>query len=229
MNFTRFEQRTPFEDFNWNLEKTHVIRIDVKESYKVIEGSYEKILTEKELNKAARFFHISDSQSYIVRKYYLRLILSKILSIPPALLGFKYSANKKLTISGVEFNTSHSGNYALIAVSKNSIGIDIEKIDESFEFNWIANTCFSVEERKFMNSGNGLLNFYYLWTRKEAILKASGEGLTDSVILLNCLPNKVTRNALTYHLKTFVTDQQYIITIAAMSSTDELLYSDICG
>jgi 4'-phosphopantetheinyl transferase len=229
IDITALEKKVWFNGIDWNSEKTHIFRINVEESYSSIKDSYEEILSERELNKAHRFYHISDRKSYLVRKYYLRMILSKLLSVTPDMLVFKQTGNKKPTVTGLEFNSSHSGIYAVIAVSPSSIGIDIEKVNDSFDFKSIVDCCYDEEEQRFVNSGNASSNFYYLWTRKEALCKASAEGLTDALRLVNCLPDQVIRTQVRYRLMTSFLEQDYILTIAAKESSAEFKYWEICG
>jgi 4'-phosphopantetheinyl transferase len=229
MNITGLEPRLFLNGIDWNPEKTHIFKIDVEEGYRLIKDVYREILSTRELEKALRYFHISERKSYLVRKCYLRLILSNMLGTSPDLLEFKQFLNKKPSIQGLEFNSSHSGNYAVIAVGPSSIGIDIEQIDPDFDFKSIADCCFSEDERQFLNTGNRVCNFYYVWTRKEAVLKASAEGLVDALAVLNCLPDQVVRNQESYLLTTSSLSEGYMLTIAAKVSPDEFQYWNIPG
>ena len=90
----------------------------------------------------------------------------------------KFTPNGKPYIqNGPHFSIAHSDNYIAIAIDNNEVGIDIEKVGE---FNTaIADKYFSASEKKFLFNGDKNLNFYKLWTAKEALIKKKGTGLRD--------------------------------------------------
>lgn len=80
-------------------------------------------------------------------------------------------------VKAMYFNISHSGEYAVAAVSEYEIGIDIEKIRPYR--NGVAKRCFSEKEKELLQNRNEKEKiFFYIWTLKEAYLKATGEGIT---------------------------------------------------
>jgi 4'-phosphopantetheinyl transferase len=81
--------------------------------------------------------------------------------------------------SSLRFNISHSGDLGIIAVANGiEIGIDIEQIREDFPIGEIANRFFSPQEQQYLrNSHNPIKSFFMLWTRKEAYIKGTGDGL----------------------------------------------------
>ena len=197
----------------------HLFKVCIDRHYHQIKHIYQEVLSAKELNKSIRFINSKDRERYIVSKYLLRCILSKFILTVPALIQFKQLANKKPIVDGIEFSVTHSGNYLLLAIGPEAVGIDIEFINKNFDFESLLTACFNADECSFINMGeNRLLNFYKLWTRKEALLKASGEGLTDSLNQFSCLGNFVTRKQVQYHLNSFTIDDDYIISLAISST-----------
>lgn len=85
---------------------------------------------------------------------------------------------------GEFFSISHSGKYAVLAVSKNNIGIDIEVKTEANEN--VAKRCFSEEEQVFAKMSTE--NFFRIWTAKEAVLKFLGTGFSFSPKNFSVLP-----------------------------------------
>ena len=82
--------------------------------------------------------------------------------------------------SNIEFNLSHSQDWAVIAITrgrdvKNSLGVDIEGIHRNIEHSALAERFFTPKEQEFID--NDLARFFYVWTRKEALLKSNGTGL----------------------------------------------------
>jgi 4'-phosphopantetheinyl transferase len=78
--------------------------------------------------------------------------------------------------SDMYFNISHSGNYVVLALSKSEVGVDIEKITPYCDA--VALHCFTPPEIEWMRKEGSDEAFYWLWTAKESIMKASGCGFS---------------------------------------------------
>jgi 4'-phosphopantetheinyl transferase len=111
--------------------------------------------------------------------------LSKELSIAPKDIAFTYGPFGKPALAGgseVSFNVSHSGEYALIAIGTcGAIGVDIEKVRPIADIERLADTVFSSVERAALArlpTSDRLEGFYSGWTRKEAYIKARGDGFS---------------------------------------------------
>jgi len=183
---------------------------------------YTAVLSSDELAKADRFFQQQDRHNYLLRKFALRQILSKFLQIPSADLRFHQQQNKKPAIHHLQFNTSHTTNGITVAVSRSPVGIDIEYINPLFEYNDLLLQCFSTAEAEFILTGaDPLFNFYTLWTRKEAILKATGQGLVDHLPMINAFGAYFKWDDNNFKLKTLKKDN-HIITTAYTSYSEEL-------
>lgn len=74
----------------------------------------------------------------------------------------------------IEFNISHTDGYVLVGFSKRKIGVDVEKVNYSFNIKCILKGCFTNREIK--NIGINISTFYKYWTIKEAYLKCEGCG-----------------------------------------------------
>jgi 4'-phosphopantetheinyl transferase len=82
----------------------------------------------------------------------------------------------------VFFNVTHAGNYAIIALANSSIGVDIEYVNKDFNYKEILSSIFNKPEiDKVFNSNDKHHTFYRLWTRKEAIVKATGKGIDNHI------------------------------------------------
>jgi 4'-phosphopantetheinyl transferase len=142
------------------------------------------LLDTDEKNKADRFKFAKHRNNFISFRAYLRIILSEYLNTHPAKITFSYADKGKPFISDseIKFNISHSDNFAVYAVtSQIEIGIDTEKIKELPDALSIAKNYFSeMEVKQFseVNENNYKQAFYNCWTRKEAFIKAIGEGLS---------------------------------------------------
>ena len=143
-----------------------------------------KVLSPDEISRANKFKFPGDLEHFMLRRYQLRLILSKYWGCQPHELMFGYNLFKKPFINlpepeGVKFNMSFSGNLVLVGLSKNhEIGIDIEKVRPMQDLENIARENFSIPEVKSLNRRKDKINtFFRIWTRKEAFIKAKGYGM----------------------------------------------------
>ena len=120
-------------------------------------------LTAEERERAARFRFDVDRRRWIAARVALRRVLARYtddLNFVAGEHGKPYLAN-----GAVHFNLSHSGALAVIAVAASEVGVDVEQIRESFDFQELDAAARSRAE------------FFRGWTRKEAMLKARGVGL----------------------------------------------------
>jgi len=150
--------------------------------------SLRQTLTGDELDGAARFYFQKDRQRFIVARGLLRTLLSLYLDKEPNQLRFCYSEHGKpalVTISGqtaLNFNLSHSDGLALYAVTRGrKIGIDVERVRVVLEYDQIAARFFSPTENAVLRALPAKIKheaFFHCWTRKEAYIKARGEGLS---------------------------------------------------
>ncbi len=143
-------------------------------------------LTPDERLRSARFRFERDQQRYIVARGVLREILGRYLQIQPDKISFVYNAFGKPDLSPefgnrLKFNLSHSDGLALIAIATASeVGVDLEYIRTQSDSAEIARCFFSAAEVDYLNALPSQLYteaFFSCWTKKEAYLKACGEGL----------------------------------------------------
>jgi 4'-phosphopantetheinyl transferase len=147
-----------------------------------------QILAAAEQERAARFHFAKDRDHYIAARGALRTILSRCLDIPAARLRFNYSSYGKPSLpeelggSQLCFNLSHSHGIALYALAKGQpIGVDIEHIRPDLASDQIAERFFAPGEVAALRSlpaESRARAFFNCWTRKEAYIKARGEGLS---------------------------------------------------
>lgn len=145
-------------------------------------------LSADEAARARRFHFEKDRMHYVRCRSALRSLLSGYLAIPGSEICFEYSASGKPRLSagqnprGLQFNVSHSGGLALIALgSERRLGVDIEKIRRDVDVSALAERFFSQRERAALRALPDELRvaaFYACWTRKESFLKATGDGLS---------------------------------------------------
>lgn len=118
----------------------------------------------------------------------LRAILSRYVGRPAKQLRFEYSRYGKPALAAepgqaeVHFNLSHSHGLALVAVThRQAVGVDLEYIRPMDDYDDVARSTFSANEYaaiRALPAAQRLEAFYACWTRKEAYIKALGEGLS---------------------------------------------------
>lgn len=147
-----------------------------------------KILSEDETKRAAKFRFDEDSERFIYGTGILRLLINIYTDISFSTISFEYNDYGKPQIlkaqnkSKLHFNMSNSENMLCIGFIKNeSIGVDIEVIKRISNHAEIANNFFSnfeIQQLKSFPQDKSLDGFYTCWTGKEAFIKLSGEGLS---------------------------------------------------
>ncbi|UHG91358.1 4'-phosphopantetheinyl transferase family protein [Spirosoma oryzicola] len=141
------------------------------------------LLQPDEWERAERFRRISDRNRFVYGRALTKIVIGKLVDRKPATIRLVTGINKKPLIasfSAVHFNVSHAGDWIMLAVSKAEVGVDLEKEEDNFTFQDILSTSFSAEEQAFIGgSNNPKKEFYRLWTRKEALVKATAKGIDD--------------------------------------------------
>jgi 4'-phosphopantetheinyl transferase len=145
-------------------------------------------LTADERHRADRFHFERDREHFIVARGILRDILGRYVDVEPGHLRFCYGKYGKPGLSTdpgtdpIRFNVSHSKGLALFAVTYGrEVGVDVEWIRPGLIEEQIPERFFSANEVRVLRSLPRELQteaFFNCWTRKEAYIKAKGEGLS---------------------------------------------------
>jgi 4'-phosphopantetheinyl transferase len=144
-------------------------------------GRFYAMLSDDEVARAERFVFERDRHRYVTARGRMREILARLLGARPTDLRFAYSSHGKPSLpTEVHFNLSHSDALAALGVSRtHELGVDVEHVRPLKED--IAERFFSraeVAALRAMPEHAQLDAFYRCWTRKEAVVKAIGEGLS---------------------------------------------------
>ena len=141
-----------------------------------------------ERQHAGRFHFRVDTERHIVGRALARLLLGGLLGMHPRSLlldknGFgKPQLADAQNANGIQFNISHSGDFVLVALALGrEVGVDVEQLDPKVELEQIALLMFSrgeVDDLASLPAGERLSGFFRCWSRKEAFIKAHGEGLS---------------------------------------------------
>lgn len=168
-------------------DEVHVWRVSLDVDAAVVE-SLAQVLSDDERARAARFCFQKDRESFTVARGILRVLLGRYLDHEPGRLEFSYGPHGRPTLRDQNavnefcFNVSHSKGLALYAFTRNrQIGIDVEWIRSEMASEQVAERFFAPQEvatLRALPSDAQLEAFFNCWTRKEAFVKASGEGLS---------------------------------------------------
>jgi 4'-phosphopantetheinyl transferase len=166
-------------------EEVHVWRAYI-ECERPVLGQLEATLSIDEKERANRFHSQNDRNRFVATRAILRELLGRYTNRAPADLEFDYgpqgkpALRKKSLSPSLQFNVSHSCRVALLAFSVGRrLGVDVEQV-RGFVGEEIADRFFSpqeVEELRALPISLKDEGFFLCWTRKEAYVKASGEGL----------------------------------------------------
>jgi len=145
-------------------------------------------LSPDERARGDRFVFERDRRSFVACRGLLRRLLGSYVGTEPRVLRFEYGPRGKPSLAAgsgprdVRFNVSHSGGLALLAFARGrELGVDIERERAVPEAYSIAHRYFSPREVAALGALAADARppaFFRCWTRKEAFIKATGDGLS---------------------------------------------------
>lgn len=168
-------------------EEVHLWRLDLAA---VADGELRwlKMLSPDEQTRAARFHFARDRRRFASTRAVLRTLLSAYLGSEPQKVTFAYAGRGKPSLKSqnsaesMEFNVSHSADVALLAFARGRrLGVDVEQIRDNLDPLAIARRYFSAPEQSQLAAlapDERYAGFFRCWTRKEAYIKALGDGLS---------------------------------------------------
>jgi len=161
-------------------------------------------LSADEQTRAAQFHFAPDRLRYERSHSALRMILGMVLDVDPLALRFGvHPRGKPYSLNAdIHFNLSHAGDLAVCAIADRPLGVDVEPVRPIPDWRDIASMVFSRQERHALELSAADQRdalFFSLWTRKEALAKASGEGISDNLSVFS-VPTVLTTDV--QHLTT---------------------------
>ena len=178
--------RLPPSDLTLSSDEVHIWQTSLDQPPEYVRD-LAQALSYDEMMRAERFHFERDRRRFIVGRGVLRAILGRYLGVEPHRVRLRYGERGKPYLAGrfasstLQFNLAHSRELALYAFTYGrEIGIDLECIRPLSDADDIADRFFSARENAVfctLPKSHKLEAFYNCWTRKEAYLKATGEGL----------------------------------------------------
>jgi 4'-phosphopantetheinyl transferase len=147
-----------------------------------------RTLDADERQRAARFHFERDRRSFTVARGALRTLLGRYAGVPATAITFGYRDKGKPYLTApaghdLQFNLSHSGGFALIAIGRaRALGVDVELRRPIPDLISLAQTSFSPREFAVFRAlpvAQHTEAFFTCWSRKEAFIKATGEGVSQ--------------------------------------------------
>ena len=149
--------------------------------------AFASVLSPEELERARRFLFAQDRLRFVAARGALRCLIARYAGIAARDVRLACGSHGKpcLDVTGVSvvrFNVSHSGGLSLLGFALGrDIGVDIQQENDDVDFMPIAERCFSAGEKASILRVEGAERrraFYRLWARKEAYIKALGDGFS---------------------------------------------------
>jgi 4'-phosphopantetheinyl transferase len=146
--------------------------------------AWQSLLSAEEHDRASRLRAPLDRERFVASRGILRTLLGRTLLVAPEAITFAYGSHGKpyLPGCGLHFNLSHSHGRALFAFSpKSPLGVDLELVRMLPDLAQLGASIFSPAEAHAFDAiaaENRPAAFFKCWTRKEAVLKAIGAGLS---------------------------------------------------
>lgn len=162
-----------------------VWRIDVA-AFEPAADALRRLLDADERARADRFHFRKDQVRSIVARAALRMLLGRMTGLAPESLGFVYGPNGKPALAPsfpqVHFNLSHSGDVVLVALSRTcaTLGVDVEERRAMNDAQAMASYVLTAREQAAyaaLAPDAQAAAFFRAWTCKEALAKATGDGL----------------------------------------------------
>jgi 4'-phosphopantetheinyl transferase len=144
------------------------------------------MLNERELHRASQFYYEHLQRSFTLSHGCLRALLGLYLGVPPPDIEFGYGVRSKpfiaKPVSALRFNQSDSGDLVAFAFTAGcEVGIDIEEVRPFSDLESVVTNVFTpreIVELCRIDRSRQQEAFFATWTRKEAYVKALGDGLT---------------------------------------------------
>lgn len=195
------------------------------------------LLDEQELARAARFKFDHDRERFMLGHGWMRELLAHYLGRSPASIHAERGRFGKpfLPDGELHFNLSDTKDAIAFAVCRSvEIGVDVETIDRRVDHEAVSAHYFTPEEQhRIAQSEQPKRTFLEFWTRKEAVLKASGVGIMDDLRSLRvdeavnkltiAHPEFIAMAAAEYHVRTWRIGEGHSISLASPKPVEHVL------
>jgi 4'-phosphopantetheinyl transferase len=158
-------------------------------------GEMVAVLSRSERKRAEQIRHHEPWRQFVLTRGFLRLMIAQYADCPQAAIDIVDGEGEAPRLvdnpRSINFSVSHSCDWSAIAVGTRPLGIDIERINQEGNWRQIADLCFHEDELAFLQAvppEKRVDAFFDIWCRKEALLKASGEGFRADPTRFSTVP-----------------------------------------
>lgn len=180
-----------------------------------------KLLSKQEVETYQSYKVEFKKVEFLLGRVLLKKIIGEILNVEPHTIIFKKNKYGKLFLDNsmfkdkpIFFNLSHSNGLIVCVIGLDEVGVDVERIC-AVDFK-IMKTIFRMEEIEYVLEAKNLLEkesrFFYIWTRKEAFLKAIGMGFYKDPLSFQ-VPIKEDKTNKEYNYYTFDLYSEYKVSV----------------
>lgn len=220
-------------------EGIHIWHISMSENLRGL-PHYLSLLKPDELERAKRFHRQKDHDRFVIGRAILKQLMGRYLTLPAGSVEFGSGVNKKPFIANgggqIEYNMSHSNDAIILAIQGGyPVGVDVEFINNDFGYREVLSDNFSEPEVAYINEADHINRFFKLWTRKEAITKATAQGLDCDLRLLPALDGTFTvqpgiiASDEDWEISSFTIDGGYAVSVAGNQENEMLSFFKHCN
>lgn len=181
-------------------------------------------LTPEERQRADRFRQPADRLRFLYGRLLLHWVSYRLTGQSARLVTGRYGKPDFPADTGWHVNLTHAGDWVLVAVDRQPVGVDVESFPANLLLDTLLPTTCSLTEQEYVRgSKKTTAAFLQLWTRKEALLKAIGRGLVDNLDTVPALdgrtviPNDVDGSESNWRVDSFSVDSVHVAAVAYQS------------
>lgn len=205
----------------------HVLSHRIQEFY---HPAYKSFISQLPLSMKTEIFAYRFHEDRI-RKAVGRLLLSQVLKNDGLDLKHldKTPYGKPYVKGWYPFNISHSEQMVVLVYAANTsaTGIDVEFI-KNIDLKSMLTQLHTDEIQQIQSAKDPLKGFYEIWTKKEALIKAKGTGLTDHLPELNCSGSSTVYDGKKWHFSSIQLGESYAASVASEHFNCKIRLQNIC-
>lgn len=193
------------------------------------DGRYQELarfLNTEDRDKNQRYRRWQDRHAHLFGRLLLRKAYAELDGGADFYHGLEMGTHgKPRYANGFDFNIAHSGSYVVCAVSQQGIcGVDVEAV-KPIDLHLMDRYFTPAEWRDI--SAQPIPRFYHYWTRKEAVIKANGKGLSLPLVEVDCQANEVTVDGATWHVAAIDLEPDHLAHAATGSPVETMTVMEV--
>ena len=191
-------------------------------------ADYLGLMPEEVRKKILRFRRWQDAHASLFGKLLLLKAADYLGEKDFLFSQLKYNSYGRPFLDGTgDFNITHTNGLVACVLSKNcSVGIDVEQI-RPIKLSEFTNIYTDKEWSIVHNAEDSNATFFHFWTRKEALIKADGRGMSLKLTDIEVIDDEVSIEGLPYFLQTLKLDDEYLAHLATHGERVEVVIKEV--